>query len=139
MKTFRYLAFIFCVLLLNSCSDDNKDVYKEARESMAISTQIGIYQEGKSVFSFDKSQHQYYFSPSDFIIRFTDMEGSSYTTIQLDALPTEETKANATVTSDMGISIDNISQLYRLKSTTDLVWYWSDENGIGVVVPNTGL
>ena len=48
MKTFKYILLLISVSLLYACSKDENDLYKEERNSLLSSTQIGIYQNGKA-------------------------------------------------------------------------------------------
>ena len=52
MKTFKYILLLISVSLLYACSKDENDLYKEERNSLLSSTQIGIYQNGKALLLF---------------------------------------------------------------------------------------
>ena len=45
MKTFKYILLLISVSLLYACSKDENDLYKEERNSLLSSTQIGIARE----------------------------------------------------------------------------------------------
>lgn len=138
MKTFKYILLLCCASIISACSSSD-DSYKEARNNLSASTQTGIYRDGKVLLLFDKTVHQYYCNPTQKLFRIQDSQGNSYTTLQLDALPSQQTKTNGKIEGNMGINIGNIPQLYLLKSSNEFIWLWSDEIGMGLILPNVGL
>lgn len=138
MKAFKYILLLISATLLYACSKDDNDLYKEERNALIASTQIGIYQNGKALLLFDKQAHQYYCNPSQRIFRIQDAAGKQYTTLQLDASPAEQ-GADGKVEGNMGISLNQIPQLYVLQSNEQFVWLWSDKACVGIVLPNIGF
>ena len=139
MKTFKYILLLISVSLLYACSKDENDLYKEERNSLLSSTQIGIYQNGKALLLFDKQAHQYYCNPSQKLFRIQDAQGKQYTALQLNALPSGQERTDGKVEGNMGIKLDGITQLYSLQSDEQYVWLWSDDTCIGFILPNIGL
>ena len=97
MKTFKYILLLISVSLLYACSKDENDLYKEERNSLLSSTQIGIYQNGKALLLFDKQAHQYYCNPSQKLFRIQDAQGKQYTALQLNALPSGQERTDGKV------------------------------------------
>lgn len=122
MKTFKYILLLISVSLLYACSKDENDLYKEERNSLLSSTQIGIYQNGKALLLFDKQAHQYYCNPSQKLFRIQDAQGKQYTALQLNALPSGQERTDGKVEGNMGIKLDGITQLYILQSDEQFVW-----------------
>lgn len=138
MKVFKYILLLMSVISLYACSKDDNDQYREERNALIASTQIGIYQNGKALLLFDKQAHQYYCNPSQNIFRIQDTAGKQHTTLQLNASPDEQ-GVDGKVEGNMGISFNQIPQLHVLQSNELLVWLWSDEACTGFILPNIGL
>lgn len=139
MKTFNYIFLLISSILLYSCSKDDNDLYKEERNNLIASTQIGIYQDGKALLLFDKNHHQYYYNPSQKVFRIQDNLGKQYTALHLNAIPSEVKRTDGEVEGNMGIDIDLIPQLYVLQSDDQYVWLWSDEICVGFILLKDGF
>lgn len=144
MKAIKYIGLMLGLLFMGACSDD--DAYKEQRETLTASTEIGIYRDGddwmangKAWLAFDKEDYQYYCNPNTKTFRIVNDEGTEYTTLQLEALPTENTKVSGTLTGNMGVQLQSLTGVYLLKKDARYVWLWSDDAGVGFILPKWGL
>lgn len=138
MKTFKYILLLISVSLLYACSKDENDLYKEERNSLLSSTQIGIYQNGKALLLFDKQAHQYYCNPSQSSFAYR-MRKEAIHSSSTECPSSGQERTDGKVEGNMGIKLDGITQLYILQSDEQFVWLWSDDTCIGFILPNIGL
>lgn len=65
--------------------------------------------------------------------------GVNYTTLTLENLPTEAVKVDGKLTGNMGVEMEKITGIYLLKKDVRYIWLWSDDAGIGFVLPKFGM
>ncbi len=137
MKTLKYIGLALCAMFVSACNDD--DTYAGQRNQLSSSTEIGIYRDGSELLAFDKDNQQYHFSPSAKTFTIMTDDGQKYTTLTLESLPTETTRVKGTLTGNMGVTMGEITGIYLLKKDARYIWLWSDDSGIGFVLPKWGM
>jgi len=134
---FRIFAAIIACVFLVSCNGNKED--NSFREEFSVSDDLGIYKDGAPVLTFLKNKHQYYCNPAEGILRIIDNDGTRDVTIKLDKMPSSSAKVNGTVSGNMGITGFSFSELEILKMDSRTVWFWSDKDKAGFILPSAGL
>lgn len=135
--SFRILtSLLLPAVMMNACKSDNEE--DTFREDFSISSDLGIYQDGKQTFSFLKKTHQYYCNPKESLIRIINNEGTRDLTVKFSAMPSSSGDVSGTVSGDMGVTGFSFSELKILKSDNRTVWLWSDKDKVGFILPSTG-
>lgn len=137
MKTLKYICLALCAMVTFACSDD--DAREAQRSEIQSSTEMGIYRDGQSWLAFDNDTHLYSCNPSAKTFTIMTDDGLNYTTLTLESLPTEAVKVDGKLTGNMGVEMEKITGIYLLKKDVRYIWLWSDDAGIGFVLPKFGI
>ncbi len=139
MRTFfRILApFLLLAAMLNACKSDKEE--DTLREDFSVSSDLGIYQNGKQTFSFLKKTHQYYCNPTGNLIRIINNEGTYDLTVKFNEMPSSSVGVSGIVSGNMGIPGFSFSELKILQIDSRTVWLWSDKDKVGFILPSAGL
>lgn len=132
-----FSALALGALLLSSCKGKEDNTF---RDEFSVSSNLGIYQDGKQVLVFDKSKHQYYCNPKECVMRVADNDGKHQTTLKLSAMPDlNHSKVSGSVSGDMGVNGINVSGLEVIKHDSRTVWLWSKKEKVGFILPAAGI
>lgn len=137
MKALKYISLALCALFVAACTDD--DTYAGQRSQLVGTTEIGIYRDGTDWLAFDKDNQLYGFNPSAKTFTIMTDDGLNYTTLTVESLPTETNRVKGTLTGNMGVTMKEITGIYLLKKDARYIWLWSDDAGIGFVLPKWGM
>ena len=137
MKTLKYICLALCAMVAFACSDD--DPREAQRSEIQSSTEMGIYRDGQRWLAFDNDTHLYSCNPSAKTFPIMTDDGLNYTTLTLENLPTEAVKVDGKLTGNMGVEMEKITGIYLLKKDVRYIWLWSDDTGIGFVLPKFGM
>lgn len=133
MKTLKYICLALCAMVAFACSDD------DARPRSSAFRNPIIYRDGQSWLAFDNDTHLYSCNPSAKTFTIMTDDGLNYTTLTLENLPTEAVKVDGKLTGNMGVEMEKITGIYLLKKDVRYIWLWSDDAGIGFVLPKFGM
>ncbi len=132
-----FTSFLLLAATLNACKHDKEE--DSFREDFSVSSNLGIYQDGKQTFSFLKKVHQYYCAPKESLIRIIDHDGTYDLTVKFSAMPSSSRGVSGTVSGNMGLSGFSFSELKILKIDSRTVWLWSDKDKVGFILPSAGM
>ncbi len=136
--SFRILTpLLLLAATLNACKSDKEE--DTLQEDFSVSSDLGIYQNGKQTFSFIKKTHQYYCAPTENLIRIINHEGTYDLTVKFNAMPSSSAGVSGTVSGNIGLTGFSFSELKILKIDSRTVWLWSDKDKVGFILPSAGL
>ncbi len=137
MKYAKYLVGALALLAATACEkDDPEKLVGQQRDAFVASTEIGVYQNGGVVLSFDRSNYQLAMSPDRYLFRIMDNGGAQYAQLKLDAQPSEGSGVSGEMTvSGFQVSAFKASDVRIVKREGELVWLWSDSAGSGMIMP----
>lgn len=138
MKYAKYLVGALLLCAAVACKKDPGEVKPvgEYRNAFLASTEIGLYQDGRTVVAFNKSNHQLGMSSQKPLFRITDNAGVQFAELTLNVIPSGEQSANGTLTvAGYNAAEASASDFKVLKQEDNLVWLWSDQAATGMIMP----
>jgi hypothetical protein len=136
MKSKLHILLTLATCILLAACNGKEDT--AARDALSASQEMGIYKDGTSVLAFSKTKHQYWCSPSEATLRILTNDGTSSTTLKLNAMPTESSKVSGEFSGNMSVT-GKVTGLRVLKKDSRNVWLWSDDDKIGLILPAIGF
>ena len=138
LRIFSAIAFLLCIAGCTGSGGSGGDGDR-FREQMEQSQSLGVWKDGRQIFTFSKTSHQYWCSPSDRTIRIIDNDGAELILLRLDRMPAEGVTTDGTLSCDTGAGATRVEELHILKHDIRNIWLWSDVNNIGLVLPKYGI
>ena len=138
MKRLKYLLLVLTAVALCACSKDTTSVNTTARQTFVGMNAIGVYQNNKPLYTFDKKQQQVIITPSSQTIRLQDDAGDKYAELILSATPQLGEAVSGSFTNNFGKSdLPNmeLENMIVLQSAGGYIWLWSEKGQLGFILP----
>lgn len=143
MKYAKYLLLTLLLAAAVSCSNDDKteiDPLIKAQLGALLSTDVpGLYRNGESLLLFDKAAHLLVCTPAKNTFRIQNDAGTSFVSLQLDAMPVEGQSVGGTESDSMGFDIGTMNDIKLLYTDGEKLWLWSEKTRMGFIFPKIGF
>lgn len=139
----KYILTAAFALLMFSCTKDKITLESPVvppppppiHEEFSKASIIGLYDEEKGGFLFDKTTHQFAVNPKTLTFRILDNDGDKYVEITLSAMPTADDAVTAKLRSNVGLEDRTIENIILLRKDNENLWLWSDSAVTGLLLP----
>lgn len=135
MKINKILLGLITVLCLVSCKQDDKPIYSST--FFLQKNTIGLYNEAKVIYTFNKSKDQLYFNQTNNTFRIVaDDSGNYLEVVFASPLPRIGEMVVASI-KDGGLSkVQDMTdiQFEVMQKDGDVCWLWNQEAGLGLII-----